>query len=216
MVGGDALAQLGRIDAALRFDENEAEQLPLLRGEGRGAGVGGVDNGLALERARDLAEPDDNGAVIVEFQCVADFQGNRLAAVIGNLGELVVRADFIDDDGLGAAKVFDPPNFSGRIRHHFRRPADERGIVEADHVAGLELAVLQAGADEALVKRHRPLDAGDAANAVKLRVLHRLDVVDELDFLVHHPDVGLAQIGDGAEGAGHQAAEDRGLLGDQQ
>ena len=83
-------------------------------------------------------------------------------------------------------------------------------------VAGLESAVLQARLEQALVQRHGPLHALDAAHAVQLGVLQRLDVVDELHLGVHDPDVRQAEVGDEAVGAGHQADEDGRLLGDEQ
>ena len=99
---------------------------------------------------------------------------------------------------------------------HDGRAADEGGVVQAEDVADLEVAVLQAGLQEALVEGDGPLDAVDAPDAEELGVLEGFDVVDELDLGVHDPDVGLGGVGDEAVGAGHEAGEDGGLLGDEQ
>jgi hypothetical protein len=99
---------------------------------------------------------------------------------------------------------------------HHRRPADQRRIIEPEDVARLEISVAEPRLQQPLVKRHRPLDAADAAHAKQLGVLERLDVVDELNLAVHHPDVWVREIGDRAERPRHQPEENRRLLRDQQ
>src|SRR5205085_9068535 len=61
-----------------------------------------------------------------------------------------------------------------------------------------------------------PFDALRAADAEELGVLQGLDVVDELHLGVHDPDVGEARVRDEAVGPGHQADENRHLLGDEE
>ena len=142
---------------------------------------------------------------------VAHLERNRLAAgLLRLLRQPGCRPHVVDDDGVLAAQVGEA------ALDHDGRPADQGRVVEAQQVDGLEVAVLEARLQEPLVERHGPVDAGDAAHPEELGVLHRLDVVDELDLGVHDPDVGLGQIGDDAVGAGHQAGEDRGLLGDEE
>src|SRR5205823_3878127 len=50
----------------------------------------------------------------------------------------------------------------------------------------------------------------------RLRILERLDVVDELDFFVHHPDIRRAGVGYEAVGPRHEPDKDGRLLRDQQ
>ena len=116
----------------------------------------------------------------------------------------------VHHDAVGASEILKP------AFHHRGGAADQRGVVEADDVAGLEIAVVEPGLQDAFVKRDGPVHALDPADAQQLRVLDRLDVINELDFGVHHPDVGEARVGDEAVGAGHEAHEDGHLLGDEE
>jgi hypothetical protein len=109
-----------------------------------------------------------------------------------------------------------PTQVVQRALDHLGRAADQRRIVQPDDVAGLEVAALEPGLEQALIERHGPLDALHAADAEQHCVLHGLDVVDELHLGVHDPDLRQAGVADEAVGPRHQADEDRRLLRDEQ
>jgi hypothetical protein len=90
--------------------------------------------------------------------------------------------------------------------------ADQGGVVDADDLAGDEVAVGQSRRDGPAVEGHGPGDAGDALDAVELRVLKRLGVIDVLDLGIHHPQVNNRQLGDHRRAARQDAEEDRRLL----
>ena len=76
-------------------------------------------------------------------------------------------------------------------------------------------AKVELGPAVPLVERDGPLHALDPPDPVEVALEHRLDVVDEPDAGVHHPEVGAGDVGDLRAGPEHQAAEDRPLLRDQ-
>src|SRR5262249_31782317 len=99
---------------------------------------------------------------------------------------------------------------------HGRRSADQGGIVEAHHVAGLEGTIRKPCLEQALIQRHSPLHPFHTADAVEFRILQWLDVIDELHLGVHDPQVGEPGVGDKAIAARHQADKDGPLLCDEQ
>ena len=143
--------------------------------------------------------------MIVQLQRVADSQWNA-RAVGGDAREFRGRADLIDDDAVAL------PEIAELTSDHDRRAADETGVVEPDHDAGLESAVVEPRAQHSLVDRHRPLHAFHAAHAQDFRIAQRFDVFDVLHLPINHPDIGKRNIGQETVGAGHDADEDRGLL----
>ena len=165
---------------------------------------------LGVERPRHAADADDDGAVVVQLDGVADLQRDLRLPVGGRAGEHALGADVVDDDPVRPAQV-------GQLAlHHHRRAADEGGVVDAGDDAGLVVAVVQPGLDQPAVHRHRPLHAVDSPDAEQLRAGHGLYVVDELDVGFHGPDVDAPGVGDGAVGPGHEADENTRLLRDEQ
>ena len=152
--------------------------MPLRRRDGERTQVCRVDDGLGLEGARVARDPDDDGAMVVDLQHVADRERHlRAAGHHGRLRELIVSADEVDDDAVGAAEIRE------LALHHLRRSADQRRVVEPDDVDALEIAVRRAGPSAVPCRavpptrrlRHR-------ARASSFGVLQRLDVVDILHF----------------------------------
>ena len=66
-----------------------------------------------------------------------------------------------------------------------------------------------------LVEPHRPLDPLHPPHAIEVVVRERLDLVDEAEARVHHPDLGVPHVLDLAGRAPHDVAEDRGLVSHQ-
>ena len=66
-----------------------------------------------------------------------------------------------------------------------------------------------------LVEPHRPLDPLHSPHAIEVVVREGLDLVDEAEARVHHPDLRVAHVLDLAGRAPHDVAEDRGLVGHQ-
>ena len=148
--------------------------------------------------------------MVVELEHVPNLERDRRAPGGVRLGEPPARPVLVDDHALSSAQVLEAP------LDHRRRPADQGRVVEPEQVDRLEPPVGQPRLEQSLVEGHRPINPLHATHRVELRVLHRLDVVDVLDLPVHHPDLRVARIRDGAEGAEHDAREDGHLLGDEQ
>ena len=112
-------------------------------------------------------------------------------------------AGIVDDHGVGLAEVSD------RAHEDAGRGADERRIIEAQQDHLLVGALLEPGPGDALVEPHRPVHPRHALHAEELRVGERLDVVDELDVGIHHPDARPLDVANLAHGERHEPAEDR-------
>jgi hypothetical protein len=89
VTGLDARRHRVRVLPRGRVRQHEGQQLALARRELRGARVGRVHHGLALEGARDAADAHHDGAVVIELERVA--HGQRMA---GPSGPAALRASF--------------------------------------------------------------------------------------------------------------------------
>lgn len=116
----------------------------------------------------------------------------------------------VHDHGVGLPEVPDAAD-----EHPVGR-AGQVGIVQADELHLLELAVQQAAAGAAPVEPHRPLHALDFPNAKDVVVGKRPGGVQVIHAGIHHADRRFADVADRADRQRHHAAEDRGLLRDQQ
>ena len=163
--------------------------------------VSRVEHRLRLKRPRDFADAHNNRAPVIKFECISDLQRYGFP-VRPNLGEFVGGADLVHDDSITTAQI------SQLALNHLRWPAEQRGVVQAHDIAGLEISITEPRLDQSLVERHRPLDAADTAHTIQDGILQWLDVVNELHFGIHHPDVGLGRIAQKAERASHEANED--------
>ena len=198
----DPPADLLRIDARLRLREHEREHLSLRRCKKHRLAVTRVDDRKALERAECLGDAHEHRAAVVHLKHAAEPE--RLTRP----DQLV--AGVIHDHGIGLAEVSD------RSHEDSLRRANERGVVHAQENHLVIISLLHPSPGEPLVEPHRPLDTRHSFDAKQAGVGQRLDVVDELDVLVHDPDTGPLDVANLADGERHQAAEDRRLLRDQQ
>ena len=216
-VGGEAgslfdpFAEGSGVLAFFGFDQDEGEKFALPGRKGGGPAIGGVDDGLGLKGAGHPADADDDGAVVIDFQGIAHLERRGLSAGLLRLpGQTGVGSHVIHDNGVLLAQVVQA------ALEHDRRAADKRGVVQAEDIADLKVAVLQAGFQQAFVQGNSPFDAVDAPDAEEFGVLEGLDVVNELNLGIHHPDIRLGKVGNETIRPGHEAGEDRGLLGDEQ
>ena len=99
---------------------------------------------------------------------------------------------------------------------HFARRADERRIVDA-HDRGLgEIAFRRARDRLALEKAHGIVHTRHAPDAEEIGVLQRLGLLEILGCRIHHPNLGVGDVGDLAACAAHDAGEDAGLILEQE
>ncbi|MFN9952881.1 MAG: hypothetical protein ACK55I_07260, partial [bacterium] len=182
----DPRGDVARVEARSRLGEDERQHLPFRGGETDRLRVAGVDDGKALERLPGPGQPDDHRPPVVHLDRAA--APERLSRPEPTV------PDDVQDPGVGDAQVVDAP------LDHRERGADEGGVVEAEEDHLLVFAPLEPGPGDPLVEPHRPIHARDAADAVEVRVGHRLDVVDELDLRIHDPDPGPLDVEDLADG----------------
>ena len=186
----------------LALDQHERDHPAVGRHEQGGLAVTGVDDRLGLKCLRGAEDADDHGPAVVHLQHLAGVE--RLA------GPHVMEAGLVHDDGVGLLQVAQPAD------DHVVGGPGQAGVVHAEQVDRLEVAVGRAGPRPALVKIDGPGDTRHAADAVNIVVGDGLDVVDVADAGVHDPDVGPGGVADAAGGPEHDAAEGGALLGDQQ
>ena len=198
----DPPADLLRIDAWLRLREHEREHLSLRRCKEHRLAVPRVDDRKALKRAECLGDSHEHRAAVVHLEHAAETE--RLAWP----DQLV--AGIVHDHGIGLAEIGD------RSHEDSLRCADERGVVHTQENHLVIVPLLHPRPGEPLVKPHRPLDTRHSFDAKQAGVGQRLDVVDELDVFVHHPDAGPLDVADLTDGERHQPAENRRLLRDEQ
>src|SRR5262249_6525222 len=160
--------------------QHKGQQLALAWCEERGARIGRIDDRLRLKGACDARQADHDGAMIIELKSIADAQWDGLDAWLRcRLSQLASGSDDIHNDGIAVPETRRVPGRDGR------RSADQGGIVEAHHVAGLEGAICKPCLEQALIQRYGPLNPLYTADAVEFRILQRLDVIDKLHLGVH-------------------------------
>jgi hypothetical protein len=125
-------------------------------------------------------------------------------------GQLAVAARGVDHDRVRRPQVLDVP------LDHLWRPADERRVVDADHVAGLALAARELRREQSLVERDRPRHAAHGTDAIDLGVAEGLLVIDVQLVRVDDPEIRLAGVANEPDGPAHQPDEDRALLRDEE
>jgi hypothetical protein len=114
-----------------------------------------------------------------------------------------------DDYGIRPAEIAE------RTGDELDRRADEAGIVEPVEHDVAEVAVFEPGTDLAFVELDRPIDPFDAADAEQVGIGQAGRFVDEADFVVHDPNVGVADVVNLAGGTFDDANEHRHLLSHQ-
>ncbi len=150
------------------------QNLPFLRCELLGAGIGGLDHGIGLESPGRLADPDDDGVTVVHLQLAAEeplefFVGPGKFSSLAR--EELAQADLVDDDRIGLPQV--------GVAANVEMPGDanQRDVIpaEQDHLLdhGPLLACHPIGERQLrpgvpLVERHGPEDAFDPAHAVQV------------------------------------------------
>jgi hypothetical protein len=92
---------------------------------------------------------------------------------------------------------------------HLRRASDKGSVVETENINNLEVAILQPSLEKSFVERNCPFHPGDASHPEKLSILKRFYIIDELNFGIHDPNIGLRQVINGTVSSGHQSGEDR-------
>jgi hypothetical protein len=101
-----------------------------------------------------------------------------------------------------------PPKIAKVSLYHLRRTSDKGRVIEPQNINNLKVSVLQASLKKPLVERSCPFYPGDASYPEKLSILKRFYIVDELDFGIHDPDIGLRQVVNEAVSTRHQPGED--------
>ena len=148
--------------------------------------------------------------MIIQLEHIPHTQRNGRATCRIRLGQAATCPVLVDDHPLSTTQILEPS------LHHRGRAAHQRRIIQSKQVDSLKASIGQARLQKTFVERHGPIDTFYTAHGVELGVLERLDIVDVLHLLVHHPDLRVTGVGDRAEGAEHDAREDGHLLCDQQ
>jgi hypothetical protein len=195
--------------AGFGLGEDEGEFLALLRGVDRGSRVSGVNDRVGLKGLCGFADADDDGAVVVELDGIAEFEGDEL--VVGTAaGEFGVGAGLIDDDAVSFTEIFE------RAGDHFCGAANQGGVIEAVDDGLLEVTVVEADAEVAFVERDCPGYAIDGADAGQLGIGHGFGVVGKLNAGIDDPDFDITEVTDGGGNAINNAVEHGKLLGDEE
>ena len=115
------------------FYDNIGQHVSLGWGIGSGPRIGGVNNWLGLEATGSFGYADDDGPVVINLYDISYFQGAFRASGIGRrMGEFIIRTFFIDNNRIGLSLIFH------LSLDHNRGTSNHGGIINADHVTGLE------------------------------------------------------------------------------